>query len=309
MGKRKVRNGGKFHNILHRMHLTKEEKVNRKIKKHLRKERKKVTKHMSKGRKKIKKLEKQKENRIYIKTGITGFDTLIKKGIEKGTSILISGGPGSGKTIFALQSLYNGALKNEKGLYISFEEDPEKLRQHMIDFGWDIKKIEEKGLIKFVKYDPFKLSRVIEGLLMKAKGQLAIKTSELPSIFPKGFLPDRIVIDSLSALEAAFFSKQESYRIYIEQLFTLFSHKNVTSFLITETEQDSSKYSKSGVEEFLADGVIVIYNIKVDENRVRSIEILKLRGAEHEHKLVPFEIRKKGGIFVYPKEHVFLGGK
>ena len=83
----------------------------------------------------------------WIKTGIEGLDTLFKKGIPRGSIILVIGGPGSGKTIFCLQTLYHAVQNEEKALYMSFEEEPEKLREHMRDFGWDPEKYEREGLL------------------------------------------------------------------------------------------------------------------------------------------------------------------
>jgi KaiC/GvpD/RAD55 family RecA-like ATPase len=114
-----------------------------------------------------------------------------------------------------------------------------------------------------------------------------------------------IALDSISALESAFTGKPESYRIYIEQLFRFFEKAGVTTFLITETEEAPKVFSKTGVEEFLADGVFVLYYFKLREIRMRAIEILKLRGAEHAHKIVPCHITPEKGLVVLPHEHLY----
>ena len=75
----------------------------------------------------------------YILTGIPGFDGLFERGIPKGSAVLVAGGAGTGKTTFSLQSLYYGALKGEKGIYISFEEQPSKIKAHMKkNYGCDL---------------------------------------------------------------------------------------------------------------------------------------------------------------------------
>src|SRR3989338_5019893 len=81
----------------------------------------------------------------FIKTGISGFDELFEKGIPKGTATLLCGGPGPGKTIFGLQALYNAAKNGEKCIYMTFEENEDKLRQHMGDFGWSPEELEKEG--------------------------------------------------------------------------------------------------------------------------------------------------------------------
>ena len=81
----------------------------------------------------------------YIPTGIPGADKILgEKGIPRGHSILVAGGPGSGKTTFAIQFLYKGATEhNEPGIYISLDEDPEDVKKNMSKFGWDIGKLEQ----------------------------------------------------------------------------------------------------------------------------------------------------------------------
>lgn len=258
------------------------------------------------GRIKGKIAKKQQPAAGWLKTGITGFDELLENGIPKGSAILLSGGAGSGKTIFALQTLNYAASNNEKCLYISFEESEKNLKRHMKDFGWDPDALEKKGLLKIRQADAFDISTSVEALLAKAKGELLIELDEIPGLIPEGFKPDRIVLDSLSALAAAFSNREETYRIYIEQLFRYFERKGVLSFLISETEQLPTKFSENGIEEFLADGVIVLYNIRRGTIRENAIEILKMRGTKHQKKIVAFQISGKG-IEVYPEQEVFGG--
>lgn len=241
----------------------------------------------------------------WIQTGVPGVEDMLSKGIPKGSSILVAGGPGSGKTIFCLQTLFNAAMKGEKCLYISFEESEQRLWQHMRDFGWDVDRMLRTGNLKIVRIDPFRISRGVEAMLAKAKGELLIEMDELPELLQMEFKPDRLVLDSLSALGAAFLGGEGVYRIYIEQLFRYFEKIGVTSFLISETEHVPTIYSRTGVEEFLADGVFVFYNLKRNNIRVRAIEILKLRGAKHEKKIVPFEVGDSG-ITVFPNEPIFV---
>jgi circadian clock protein KaiC len=239
----------------------------------------------------------------YIKTGIEGFDKLFENGIPKGASVLVAGGAGSGKTILCLQTLAHHASQGKKCLYMSFEESEEHLAQHMEDFKWKPKELIKKGNLLIRRFNPFDITRSVDALLMKAKGELLIDIE--PVIFPKGFKPDFIVVDSLTAIASAFTEKEESYRIYIEQLFRFFEKINSTSFLITETKQIPTIFSQTGVEEFLADGVIVLYNIQRGDIRENAIEVLKLRGAKHQKKIVAMQIVSEKGIEVYPEQEMY----
>ena len=226
-----------------------------------------------------------------LKVGVSKFDDLIgDKGLERGSTILLSGGCGTGKTTFALQSLYFGAKKGQRGIFISFEEEVEKIKAHMKkNFGWDFQALERKGLIRFVQLDPIKTARKVEASRLKEAGALRIKID--PIKLP--FVPDRLVVDSLSALSISF-EDEENYRRYIRQLFETLESYNSINFVLTETEQDPKIYSRAGIEEFLADGVVVLYNIKVKTRRINALEILKVRSSSHEKKLIPYKISPKG---------------
>ncbi|RLJ03770.1 MAG: hypothetical protein DRP18_05690 [Candidatus Aenigmatarchaeota archaeon] len=75
--------------------------------------------------------------------------------------------------------------------------------------------------------------------------------------------------------------------------------------MITETAQIPTQYSPTGVEEFLADGVIVLYNIRRGDVRENALEVLKMRGAKHKKKIVAMQIVDGTGIVVYPEQQVF----
>ena len=84
------------------------------------------------------------------KTGIPGLDKLLNGGIPRRNVVLLSGGPGTGKTIFGQQFLYKGLLDGENAVYVALEEHPVQVRQNMALFGWDVKPFEEKGRFAIV---------------------------------------------------------------------------------------------------------------------------------------------------------------
>jgi KaiC/GvpD/RAD55 family RecA-like ATPase len=249
-------------------------------------------------------LKDAKTNTInrYIMTGVPGFDDLLKQGIPRGGSIIVAGGTGSGKTIFCLQTLNHHATKGKKCLYITFEENEDRLCSHMTDFGWDAMGLIKKGNLKIMRMNPFDITRNVDAMLAKQKGELLIDID--PMIIPADYQPDIIAIDSLTAIASAFSDKSDSYRIYIEQLFRFLEQIGSTNLLITETEQVPKIFSPTGVEEFLADGVFVLYSLKHGNVRENAIEILKLRGAAHQKKIVAMQVTGNG-IMVYPEQEVF----
>jgi len=257
------------------------------------------------GRKKDLPVARKKvvDNQDYIKLGIDGVDHLFEKGVPKGSSVLLCGGPGSGKTIFGLQALFAAATSGKKALYMTFEESPDRLRNHMHDFGWDADQLIADGYLRIEKYSPFDVMRQVEAMLERAKGELLIDVK--PVLFPADFIPEVVVIDSLSAIEGAFITREEPYRIYLEQLFSLLSENGATSLLVSEALDPDMKARTSGMEEFLADGIILFYHVRHGSARDRGVEILKMRGAKFQKKVCAMQIVEDKGIEVYPEQEVF----
>ncbi|MDD5148476.1 MAG: ATPase domain-containing protein [Candidatus ainarchaeum sp.] len=222
---------------------------------------------------------------------VDAFDKLISShGLERGSIVLIAGGAGTGKTTFCFQSIFESALAGEKCIYLSFEEEPEKIKKHMkTNYGWDVAPLEKKGNFAIIKFDPLKVAKTVEAMLERQTGELMIEVAELE--LP--FTPDRLVIDSLSALSVTFESEQK-FRRYVKELFDMLESYNCVSFVISETTQDPTVYSPQGIDEFLADVVLVFYNIKIRNKRMNAAEILKIRSAKQVKGLIPYTIGEEG---------------
>ncbi len=246
----------------------------------------------------------------FFKSGIKGFDKLLGKGIPIGSSVLVEGGPGSGKTIFCLQLANNACLNGKKVLYMSFEEPEKKLKEHMQGFNWNPEKFEKQGLLRLKRFRAIDISRSVEAMLSEAKRELLIDIH--PILMPKDFSPDIIIVDSLSSIAAAFSGKESRFRIYMEQFFRYLERSNITSFLIREVAHPTHlgmTYSEKGeVISFLADGIIGLYSIiERYGKRSSAIEVLKMRGINIKRKIVEMKIVENKGIVVYPNS--ILGEK
>ena len=208
---------------------------------------------------KIKKTVKEE----FVKLGIPGFDVLITDGIPVGHSVLVEGGPGSGKTIFCLNLARNMCEKGKKVLYMSFEEPELQLKGHMEKFGADIDKYEKHGLIMIKRFNALDIARSVEALLSEAKKELLIDIQ--PVLIPENFKPDIVIVDSLTSIGSAFSGEENRFRIYMEQFFRYLESHDITSFLIRETA-NPTHIGRSFVEvgeavSFLSDGIIVLYNV------------------------------------------------
>lgn len=259
-----------------------------------------VKENVESNRVKNKRIEK-----TFMSTSIKGFDSLLEKGIPCGSNIIVAGGPGCGKTIFSLQTLYNKAAEGKDCVFLSMEEKPERLKDHMLEFGFNVNEIKrsdneiilgvgDSGRISLKRLQPIRLARSIEALLEKASGRLPVDIDFVLDFVPEDFDAFLLVLDSISAIETAFSGTKRQYRIYIEQLFRYFESLHITTFLITESMDAPQKFSNTGVEEFLADGIFVFYNFQGVKKRTRGAEIFKLRGAAHSQRIVPMDITNNG---------------
>ena len=241
----------------------------------------------------------------YIKTGVAGFDGLLKEGIPSGASVLVEGGPGSGKTIFCLEVAKKMCAQGKKVLYMSFEEPEYRLRTHLKQFGMNVDKYEKQGLLYIKRFNALDIARSVEALLSEAKKELLIDVQ--PVLIPKDFSPDVILVDSLTSIGSAFSGEESRFRIYMEQLFRYLESHQITSFLIRETNNPThigtSFVEKAEAVSFLSDGIISMYNVFMSSGkRKRALEIIKMRGVHIERKIVECEIKGGRGLVIYPNK-------
>jgi len=226
-----------------------------------------------------------------VKTGIDGLDDVMGGGFEPGSVNLLCGGPGTGKSIFALQFLVNGVEKfDEPGVYITFEESKSNIFKHVAGFGWDLKKLEDQGKLAIIEYTPENVKK----LLTEGGGEVDLVVENIKA--------KRIVIDSLTAFALLFNDGLARMEAFLD-LFKLIKRWGCTALLIAEDEQDVKKHNPQGIE-FEVDGVILMYNIRKGDVRERALEILKIRGVSHSNRIFPMKITNKG-IVLFPDETVF----
>ena len=220
-----------------------------------------------------------------LSTGIKGFDKLVSGGFKPNSINLVAGGPGSGKTIFSIQFLMEGIKAGEKVLYITFEEKKKKLFDDMGDFGWNLEKAEKEGKFTILEYTP-----------EKVKKMLAEGGGVLESMIEKSNVK-RIVIDSITSF-ALLYRDELTKKEAALALFEMIDKWGCTAVLTAQEESIESD-TVSAALEFEVDSIIIIYHTKMKGERIRGVEILKMRGTKHPSKTFKMEISDSKGMLVY----------
>ena len=225
-----------------------------------------------------------------VPSGIEGLDEILNGGFPKRRIILVTGGPGTGKTVFAIQYLYHGAVNlGEKGVFISLEEPIERIKENMRRFGFDLEKPIKEGKLSFVELTPIQFTTI------KPSGLIhLIREKVKPGV-------ERLAIDPLTTI---MLQEKDIYqqRLDLMRLFKTLSELDCTAVVTSEARYAMLK-RRFHAEEFLADGVVILHKIVLKGRVIQALQVEKMRGTLHDTQLRPYKITEKG-IVVYPKERV-----
>jgi KaiC domain protein len=235
-----------------------------------------------------------------VKSGIPGLDELLFGGIPKRNVVLISGGPGTGKTILSQQFLYFGLTYGEPGVLVTLEEHPVQIRREMSEFGWDVKKYEDEGLFAIVDAFTGGIGEAAkrEKYVVKSVDDIGEFIDVIRQAL-KDTKAQRAVIDSVSTL---YLTKPSIARSVLMQLKKVLSGLGVATFLVSQVSVTDRGFGGPGVEH-AADGIIRLDLDELDGVLTRSILIWKMRGTKHDLRRHPFEITDKG-VIIYPDKVV-----
>ena len=221
----------------------------------------------------------QRVERVTI--GISGLDEMIAEGFWRGSTTLVAGPTGSGKTIISLQFIREGALKGEKGLYVGLQENPTQLARTMQNLGWDPDKLLNGDGFELMYRSPVEV-------------QLDSVTSELFHRVREGKIK-RVVIDALGDLERSSVDRQR-FADFIYALTQWFAEHNVTCLMTYELSNLFEVHSISDQEVSNMSDNILLLRFTSETDLRRTIRVLKTRGTAHDSREHLLEITDQGVV-------------
>ena len=230
-------------------------------------------------------------------TGITGLDEITSGGIPRGRPTLICGGPGCGKTLFAMEFLARGIQRyGEPGVFVSFEERSEELADNVVSLGFDLRKLEKqkKLIVDYVHVDRAEIAETgeydLEGLFIRLG-------HSIDSIGAK-----RVVLDTIETLFGSF-DNDGVLRAELRRLFRWLKDRGVTA--VITAERGDGSLTRQGLEEYVSDCVILLDHRVNDQVATRRLRVVKYRGTNHGTNEYPFLI-DENGVDVLPITSVGL---
>jgi circadian clock protein KaiC len=219
-------------------------------------------------------------------TGIVGFDEITQGGLSRGRTTLLEGGAGSGKSIMALQSLVNAAQKsNEPGIFVAFEESPERIKENVAKFGWDLDALARKKLF-FLDAQPN--PELVSSGSFDLDGMLAALGAKVREMGAK-----RIVFDALdvvlSLMNDPVAERRELYKLH-EWLLA----SGLTAIITAKADSRGENEARLGFMQFMVDCAVRLRHSEEEGKSQRSLRVLKYRGSAFEEDASPFVIGDSG---------------
>jgi circadian clock protein KaiC len=220
-----------------------------------------------------------------VATGILGFDEITDGGLPRGRTTLVMGGPGCGKTVFALQSLVTGANKRkEAGIFVAFEESTRQIVANAATFGWDLPSLVKKKLFFL---DAQLSPEVVKAGAFDLVGMLNVLQAKATELDAKWIVFDGIDV-LLSLLDDAVAERREIYRIR-DWLF-----QNGLTGIITQKVGGVEQDQRYNFLQFMVDCVVILRHQVVDGTAFRNLRVMKYRGSGFASDEFPISLTTDG---------------
>ena len=219
-------------------------------------------------------------------TGIAGLDQITEGGLPQGRPTLICGSAGCGKTILAMEFLVRGASEfNEPGVFMSFEETDKELAQNVRSMGFDLAALIARKKL-YMDYVRVERSEIEESGAYDLEGLFIRLGTAIDAVGAK-----RVVLDTIESLFSGF-ANTRLLRAELRRLFTWLKARGVTSVITAESGE--GRLTREGIEEFVADCVILLDHRVEEQTSIRRLRVVKYRGTLHGTSEYPFLIGRTG---------------
>ena len=206
-----------------------------------------------------------------VPTKIAGLDEILEGGLPQGHTTVVSGGPGSGKTVLALEFLCRGAMAGEPGVFVTFEERAEAIRLNALSMGWDLTALEKAGKMAIIEAR-LHGEEVVSGDF-DIQGMLAIADGHIKRIGAR-----RIVMDALDVLLRIYGDSKRAQN-ELSRLHNWLTDQELTSVVSMKTVHDENQESQFEFLDFMADCVIRLDHRVVGQVATRRLRVIKYRGS------------------------------
>jgi len=225
--------------------------------------------------------------------GIEGLDDMILGGVPQRSLLSVIGGPGTGKTTFALQFLREALAAGRTGVYLTLEQTRESIFSTAEEKGWSFREHADEDRLAVVAIDPIEMAN-----------SLASIRNDLVRLIAE-FDADRLVLDSVSLLEMMY-DHPAKQRSEVFGFTRSLREAGVTTLLTSEASEDNPYVSRHGIVEYLTDAVFILQYVRGSDFRETrlAVEIQKIRNANHSREMKPYDITDTG-ISVYDQANIF----
>jgi len=219
-------------------------------------------------------------------SGIAGFDEITAGGLPAGRPTLVCGGPGCGKTLFAMQFLVSGATRfGEPGVFMSFEERTDELAKNVSSLGFDLQDLMDRGQIAMDTV-------VVERSEIEESGDYDLEGLFLRLDFAiRSVGARRVVLDTIESLFSSF-TNEAILRAELRRLFRFLKERGVT--VVLTGEKGEGLLTRQGLEEYVSDCVILLDHRVNEQVSTRRLRVVKYRGSAHGTNEYPFIIDQHG---------------
>jgi KaiC/GvpD/RAD55 family RecA-like ATPase len=232
-----------------------------------------------------------------VPTFIRGFDQLVQGGFPKGSATLVAGSPGTGKTIFCLQTLYNNSLKGKNCLFVSFEQSASEIREQMMQFGWDAEKAKPFFKLLATDYnDPAFFSQLMTEIKSRSLDMIAIDS--LASIIIDPFEvfghPDFGLMKLIKQGGQLPLDVEALSRLKVKKVFDSVKASGATALLTGEMVKNAGGFSRDTISDFLADAIILLQHNPTAGATNRTLTLEKMRLTKIDDLIHPVQISPEG---------------